>query len=190
MAMITTYLHFTGNIAIPNNAPSNAGGANLVNLIAKYEAKFLNDVLGYKLNDLLQQNINEPSGIYHDLLVGKTYIDLNDNTQYWQGFREIGQSPIANYIYCMWQKQQNTQTTAVGERKGKFENMQENSGAYKFKDAWNEMVDWLFIMDEFLTINKSVYPNYIGFTYPTYGYVYNNYLPSNIAYFRKVSTIL
>jgi hypothetical protein len=185
---ITTYLHFVGPIAIPNTAPSVVGGANLVNLIEKYEAKFLEDVLGYKLYDLLMTNINEGSGIYHDLLVGKAYTDSQDINRYWKGFREIGTNPIANYIYCEWQKQNFSQTTSLGERRGKFENMTDSGQAQKYKDSWNDMVDMLIVMDDFLTVNKADYTNYIGETFPI-DCNYSNYTrpPSNSKYFKHIN---
>jgi len=186
---ITTYLHFVGAISIPNPAPSVVGGANLVNLIAKYEAKFLEDVLGYKFYDLLMANINEGSGIYHDLVVGKAYTDSLNINRYWKGFREVGTNPIANYIYCEWQKQNFSQTTSLGERRGKFENMTDNSANSKYKEAWNDMVDMLIVMDDFLTVNKEDYTNYIGETFPIDGY-YGNYTrePSNVRYFKRVNS--
>ena len=189
--MITTYLDFVGNLYIPNSAPSLAEGANLGKLIEIYEPKKLKDILGFKMYDLMLTNINQGSGIWHDLIAGASYIDLNNQTQYWNGFREVGKNPIANYIYCQWQKQNTTQTTSLGEKAGKAENTDNGNAIYKYKESWNSMVDMLIVLDEFITINKDDYPDYIGLTFPIDCNYYNfNRLPSNINYFKKISTLL
>jgi hypothetical protein len=46
--------------------------------------------------------------------------------------------------------------------------MATDSPARKIRDAWNEMVDWLWTLHDFLYINKDSYPSYIGLTFPPY----------------------
>ena len=186
MAIITTYLNFVADIYIPNSAPSLAEGANLDKLINQFEPKMLKDVLGYKMYDEMQTNYTQGSGVWHDFIAGKNYIDTYGNTQNWDGFRNIGLNPMANYIYCKWHEQNVTNTVSLGERKGKFENMEQAAVHSKYIKAWNEMSDMLLVMDEFIAINKEDYPNYIGFTFPIdANYTLFNRLPSNIKYFKK-----
>ena len=191
MAIITTYLNFVANITIPNSAPSLAEGANLDKLINQFEPKMLKDIFGYKMYDDMQTNYTQGSGAWHDLIAGATYIDSSNNTQYWDGFRTVGLNPIANYIYCKWHEQNVTNTVSLGERKGNFENMEQAALHSKYIKAWNEMVDMLIVMDEFITINKDDYTNYIGLTFFIDGN-YNNFnrLPSNIRYFKKINGMI
>lgn len=166
--MLTLYTHFVNSINLPNTSPSNAEGEHLADLITKYETKMLKDIFGKTFYDLLQANINQGSGIYHDIVAGKNFTDSNGFDNSWVGFVTIGQNPIANFIYCMYQESNFTNTMGIGERKGKAENMATDSPARKIRDAWNEMVDWLWILHDFMYINHDSYPSYIGLTFPPY----------------------
>lgn len=166
MANLTTYEHFIGEINIPINSASGPDAEALELFIAKYEGKLLSGVLGYKLASTLLAAFNtdpQPTtGVLFDLWNGKDYIDKHGRENHWPGFITIGQNLIANFIYCKWQADSNTFTTGNGEQKSKFTNSVNASPDAKTVRAWNEMVEMLLVMDDFICQNIADYPDYIG----------------------------
>lgn len=165
--MITLTTHFTGNINIANTSSSYSEGEALAGFISKYEPMFLKDVLGYTLYNLFTTNIAQTSGIYYDLLNGAAYTDSNSVATYWDGFI-LGHNPIANFIWVKYQEDLYLQNTSMGIMQVKGENMANINPSYKIAKAWDEMVDWLWKLHDFLTVNKADYPDYIGLTYAPY----------------------
>lgn len=166
--MITLYTHFVGNINLPNTSPNTSFGEALAVAINKYEPIFLKEILGRTLYDLFQANIAQGSGVYHDLLNGADFTDSNDIETHYEGLNQVGLNPIANFIYCKVQEERFSNTMGIGERQGNAENSIVFSPSLKIVNAWNEMVDWLFIMDDFIRQNEDDYPDYIGLDYPPY----------------------
>jgi len=175
---ITLYTHFIGNINLPNTSPDIAEGEALAVSIAKYEPQFLTNVLGFALYELFLANIDEGSGVYHDLLVGADFTDKLGRANHWQGLNNAGFNPIANFIYYKVMNEKFSNTMGIGERRANAENMGNGSPLSKMVSAWNEMVEWLWIMDDFLRQNSTDYPDYIGIDYPPFD---KSYYPSNTA---------
>lgn len=189
--MITLYTHFVGNINLPNTSPNNSFGEALAVAIAKYEPIFLKEILGITLYDLFQTNIAQGSGVYHDLLVGADYTNSSDIACRYEGLNGVGTNPIANFIYCKVQEERFTNAIGIGERQANSENMVLASPSLKIIQAWNEMVDWLWVLDDFLRETED-YPTYIGINYPPYDKTnyYGSYIPhmvSNNKYFQKIN---
>jgi hypothetical protein len=185
---ITLYTHFTNNIALPNTSVYEVITDVLAESVDKYEDKYLNTILGYALNKLLQANINQSSGIYYDLINGAEYTDLTGTVQKWQGFATIGSNPIANYIYYWVIRQNVTTTMDIGVRMANAENMINVSAMNKMMSAWNEMVEFNFRLHEFLYANKTSYTTYIGLKYPPpfYPYFLGYIQPyTNLALYRE-----
>jgi hypothetical protein len=163
--MDTTLAHFTGNITLPNTDITKTEGKLLQSYINKYEPIILTEILGYTLYTLYEANKMQGSGVYHDLRVGADFTDKLERANRWQGFITAGMNPIANYIYCKYLEETEVAVTGVGTRKANSENMVLASPLPKMQRAWNEMVEWLWIMDDFLRQNESSYPDYIGIQY-------------------------
>lgn len=98
---------------------------------------------------------------------GKTFAD--EDTYFYQ--KEISvsisvedgiipQSPIANFVYYNWMKQNASFTTASGEKTIKNPIAVNSTPVAKMMEAWNEMADWNKKLVEFLRVNETVYPEF------------------------------
>lgn len=186
MPNITTYQHFIGDISLPKTANNGVIDSYLNETITRVEPRFLSEVLGYSLYQLLMTNISQTSGIYYDLLNGADFTDKNGLANHFEGLKGIGTCPMANLVYYTIQDEKYSTTQTIGEKKAKAENSTDVNPVYKMVKAWNNMVDMLWIMDDFLrqknTANSS-YAEYIGLTYPPYIGECGN-IPNN-KYFQK-----
>jgi hypothetical protein len=68
------------------------------------------------------------------------------------------ESLIANYVYYWYMRKQATQTTTVGEVATKTENAVRTSPGAKMVRAWNEMVQWIWEMYDFIETRPADYP--------------------------------
>ena len=134
----TTY--FVKDIAIPIT-----GNTNLVNDIAKYEPEILKKVLGYELWALVDAYDAESSEQrILDLVDGKDYtVSYNgrDQAVRWAGLRDSTNliSLIAYYTYFMWQTNNHTHTTNVGQAGSSVENSVRANPSQKMGSAWYRM---------------------------------------------------
>lgn len=134
--------------------------------IDRYEKKFLREFLGPDLYSSFKTNaidITPAEQKWTDLLNGVDFTASNSRKYSWIGFKGSGafpQSPIANYVYYFWQKDQVTQTTALGEVSSKSENATLVSPAAKMVRAWNEMIDMLGPAIYYLDTNRDNYPGW------------------------------
>lgn len=184
MPLIPSYLEFEGLISLPNTLPTKASGELLGLLSTSCSEELLTNVLGYELHALLVTNEAQGSGIYHDIIAGVEFTDSLDRLNKWMGFTR-GYNPIANYVYFKWMQQNSTTSTGVGEKVANAENMTSASGAFKANKAWNQMVDWLTVLHDYLIINQADYPTYLGITYSPYTQGNPNY-----KYFQKLPVIV
>lgn len=174
MSSIIDYTYFKGDINIPNVAPGKEGANNLDLHINTYESEFLTEFFGYRMYADLLSNIssNPASGIWFDLWKGADFVDSNGLANYWTGLvgDTIGEnykfSPIANYVYWHRMRQRSSQTVGIGEVVSLSENSMPISPADKMVRAWNKMVQWNWILHDFILNNKEDYPNYIGLKFP------------------------
>lgn len=67
------------------------------------------------------------------------------------------QSPIANYVYYWFIRNQHTQTASMGEVKSKTENAEISNPSLKMVRAWNEMSAWICDMVDYLNTKKDDY---------------------------------
>ena len=70
------------------------------------------------------------------------------------------QSPIANYIYYWYIRNNYSQTAAMGEVKSKTENADQHNPGMKMTRAWNEMSAWTNELRDYLDAKKSDYPQW------------------------------
>jgi hypothetical protein len=151
VANITTYELFVGDINIPNINPGQDDAEAFELFVTKHEQKLLSDVLGYQLaKDTLTAFADEETdGIYFDIWNGKDYTDKFGRANNWPGFLTVGYSPIAYYIFCKWTEHTATYTTSNGEKKSNSANASNVYNGFKSSAAWNEMVELLYILDDF-----------------------------------------
>lgn len=165
MILLTTYSQFVGTINIPNPEPSTPEGSELAGYILEFEPKFLAQLLGNPLFDLIQAALVAPaatSGDIYDLINGKEFTDSNGRLNKWPGFRQVGNNPIAYYVYYQIIRDRESTSMGIGEKKAKGQNSIDASSSWKQKRAWNHMVQLNGILDEYLTVNASKYPDYLG----------------------------
>lgn len=108
--------YFWGDIALPALFKS-SNEAEITKYIRKYESEYLEKMFGEKYTDC-------PEALYAYLY------DENKYT-----------SPIANYIYVMYQNANTTFTTQTGEKKLGQSNTTQADDRPKRQAAWNRMVD-------------------------------------------------
>jgi hypothetical protein len=164
MPNLTTYSQFTGNIYLPNSAPTYAEGTALATAITKYEAQYLKAIFGYEFYTLFIAGLVATTQKYEDIRDGTTYTDTAGYTQEWQGFLTAGRNPIANYIYFYHRRDTITATDGIGEQSSAVENGSRVSPNYKMTQAWNEMVEWNCKLHDFLVANDDLYPEYVYLT--------------------------
>lgn len=150
--MIIDSTYFINEIFIAGQANSvdvNSSRSKLSGFIAKYESRYLTEILGKDLYSDFKAGLESDP-------VPQKWIDLrdalaNDATK---------ESPIANYVYYWFLRSQTTTTTGIGETKQLSENADRASSIDKQVRAWNEMVDLNFEVLGFLNDNIIDYPLY------------------------------
>ena len=162
MANIISPSFFVANINIPNSG--DASIASTINwFIQKYETRFLQNALGYPL---YKAYLATPSAArFQDILNGKEYTDWNGRTTKWDGLvinlsDTQKTSPIANYVYYWYTRNNITQSTGVAEVIASSENATTVSPRKKMASAWNEMRTQVIILVEFIEQNPTVYPEW------------------------------
>ena len=143
--------------------------------IALYEPRILKEVLGYELWALVNAYValSSPQRIL-DLVEGTTYtIDYNGRTQTinWNGLKNSDKiSPLAYYVYVMWQQNHVSNTSNVGETANKVELSDRVNPSQKMGSAWHKMRElWGYYgqhitepsLYNFLVKNESDYPELI-----------------------------
>lgn len=175
MANTTPYTHLVGTINIPTATTTEQ---NIVNqFIDDKEPEFLTDLFGYEFYQLYREGVDINTTIYMDIKNGKTYTNSAGLLCKWEGFTK-NRNPIANYIYYHFQKDNASITRSTGENATSVENGTRVTPWPKMKAAWCKMVEWNWNLHDFLVANKSIYPKYIGHTYPPYKGQYRNILPN------------
>lgn len=124
--------------------------------ITKYEADYLLKILGYEFSKLFNtaREANDLAGRWGKLINGDEYTDADGNVQYWTGFsNEALMSPIANYTYFFFARDNASVTTASSEVVNNKKESINIGPAMKQMKAWNGMVDMNYKLYDFL-INK------------------------------------
>lgn len=151
--------YFVNELDIPGQSNTvDSTGSALSSFIVKYETRYLKELLGLELYAEFQ------AGLLVDPIEQK-WIDLrnalrNETTK---------ESPIANYVYYWWMRNNVSHTASIGEVVPVAENSQRTSPVGKMVRAWNEMVN----------LNREIVPtmdaNYLSYT-PIYGWQNGWYL--------------
>lgn len=132
-------------------------------MIDSLEPKLLTLLMGYPLYKDFLAHIADAK--YVRLKSGVEYVNIYGATVKWRGllFTEGGgatkRSPIANYVYYWWLRQNATATTGSGEQQLSDGAMPVSSGVKQLR-TWNEMVQWNKELHEFLWSKADDYPEY------------------------------
>lgn len=156
--MLVTDKYFKGELLIPNlesNGLGISGSICLANiqtlddLINKYEPLFLTKLLGNTLCDEFLKGIGEPEPLTKWQLLKEMLVNEDKHL-----------SPIANYVYYWFMRNEATKTTGVGETVGQANNAAIVSADAKMIRAWNEMTDSLTAIVSFLDAHRADYPDF------------------------------
>lgn len=158
MATAINANYFTATIFLPNTDPLKAEGQQLLAFISQFEPIFIEKVFGVTLGALVQSEIDTPTGvgIISNLVNGVTYTTSAGVTKKWIGLKNAKLlSPVANYVYYQIQQVRDTSTTGIGEMMQQTQNATRTNAGAKTTSAWNQMVDWLLNLDEYISLSKT-----------------------------------
>lgn len=138
---------------------------SLSEFILEYEDRLLNDLFGYAFKKVYDTGIGASTEKYVAIRDGKEYTNRSGQLAKWRGLKytigTVKKSPIANYVYWHWMQNEASSTTGTGEVKLNAQNATSVSPAGKMVRAWNEMVQMVYELIEFLLSNENDYPEFI-----------------------------
>jgi hypothetical protein len=126
--------------------------------ISKREPEYLKTVLGFELYKAFNEGLEvDPIATkWTDLRDGADYTDASGLLQHWDGFvNDELSSPIANYVYYWFTRDNASKTTATAEKEDKTEGTVNVGPAMKQARAWNEMVCMNYKLHQFLKYKKT-----------------------------------
>ncbi len=133
--------------------------------IQQYEAEFMVKLFGLEFYNLFVAEL--ATARMQSLLIGVTYT-YSGNTYRWNGLQyvigsgntAVKQSPIANYVY--WHYLQDTAEVTIGIGTGVTtgENVTRTSPIRLQVKAWNDMIDMIISLRDYITRNPTQYPEY------------------------------
>ena len=145
MDNLITISYFKAGIIISNLSDAKAFP---VDYIAKYQKQYLIKSLGYAMykdfeTELAKEEVDIPQ-IWKDLRDGADYnVTVNGATTLtrWNGFINTEEvSPISNFVYYWYLRQNNTQLMGIGTGIPDKENATSVSPAQKLTSAWNDYI--------------------------------------------------
>lgn len=114
--------------------------------IERYEEQFLCKLLGLKVYEEFKQGLEATEK-------EKKWTDLKDKLINSESLR----SPIANYIYCGYLQENETELIGTNSNIPKYENKTVVSNFEHIKNAWNDMVLQNLTLIDWLYKNKETY---------------------------------
>lgn len=159
MANAINLNYFTRSLFLPNSDANKPEGQQLLAFIAQYEPEFLVKFFGVDLADLVQDEINSAGSVggnVQKIVYGRDFVNLAGVTKRWVGLVNTTTyiSPIANYVYYLVQQQRDTSSTGIGEMMQQTQNATRTNAGAKTTFAWNQMVDYLLVLDEYIHLEK------------------------------------
>jgi hypothetical protein len=172
--MLLSKSYFFGQLMIAQLSQSTVE-ATLNAMIAKYEPIFLDCVLEPTIVDEMMIAYNasiaaeDPVPLipkWQKLLYGSAFVDSYGDSRRWNGLISdndalVKQSPIANYVYYWYMRDNASQTVGNGEKKNKSENAVDANPNHKMCRAWNEMTDAVRVLREYMRINTVDFPTWV-----------------------------
>lgn len=154
--------YFFGPLLIAQKSDNAAGIQWFIN---ELEPKLLRDIMGYELYKAYTAGIIAATQKYKDIQDGKEYTDRAGIPTKWNGlaflYGSSKKSLIANYVYWRWMAKEASISTGTGEKVANAQNASEASPVFKMVRAWNEMVDMIYELAEFLLSNQTDYPEFV-----------------------------
>ena len=130
--------------------------------IDEHEEKLLTGLLGYEFYKAYKAGIIASTQIYKDIRDGLEYTNRSGILTKWKGLifadGTAKKSLIANYVYWHWMENEYSVTTGSGEKKINNQNAINAESTSKKVRAWNQMVDWIDELMEFLLTKYTTYP--------------------------------
>ena len=153
MANLITYEYFVNDpLKIPNISGTGtipeALQAAVTRYITQYEKKFLRRLLGDDLYDAMIAN-TAPTPRWVTLKA--QLVNSTDKI-----------SPIANYVWYYYQKQNQVVITQSGDKKTSEANMSALINGGKYMEVWNQMVSDAEDFYDWLEDNAATYPEWEG----------------------------
>lgn len=130
-------------------AISAANADNLTQLIEKKEPEFLKKALGKELYQQFKAGMSVVAPVIIDPKWLVLSVMLADST--------LKVSPLANYVWWYWARYNTTVTTDLGESTPSQENAGATSSVYRQVHVWNEMVDMLNEVSDYINDNEPIY---------------------------------
>lgn len=153
-----TYFIRELTIAQLGQGVTGGNGAKLTLYIDRYEPEFLKKVLGYSFYKLMLANSGDARFV--SLISGSDYT-YKDVLHRWEGFQNAEKiSPIANYVFYMFGRQDVEQPVGSGIVRPKAENSTMVIPNLTLISAFNEMVTLVKNMNYYLKANADLYPEY------------------------------
>lgn len=156
---------FTGDyLNIPNMSSSSTGaagaisqanGSKLDKLINRLEPEFLKKALGKDLYLAFKSGMNVVTPITPEqkwIDLAKQLVDI-----------DLMVSAFANYVWFDWSRSNATSTTGNGETIASKENAKSVAPIDRQVRIWNQMVDLLTEMRDYINDNLALYPGYLPF---------------------------
>ena len=163
MPNIVDISYFFGDLTIAQKSDA-AVSSSLTWFIDEMEPKLLTDLMGYELKKLYDAGITGSIPKYIDIRDGKEYTNRSGILTKWRGLKFLDgtakKSLIANYIYWHWLQNENTITTGTSEKIANSPAAINVSSSQKMVRAWNQMVDWINELAEFLLTYPVDYPEF------------------------------
>lgn len=165
MPNLIDYTYFDGGVVNIAQTDQLAVQEQITAYIAQFEPEFMADLLGYEFYQQFLTDIAEQRMI--DILTGITY--TYGGKQYrWNGLTYIiGSgatavkiSPIANYVYWHILRDNAEMTFGIGTGTTTSENSTRTSPIRLQVKAWNNMVEMIIQLRDFLNRHPDEYPEY------------------------------
>lgn len=138
MGSIAKNTDFIGRFYVSNQIDSATVAAQLNNLVSTYEPVFLRMLLGPAQYELFKAWYNtDPLPVnttWSFLIAGGNY-EKGGSTCYAPPVKEL----ILAYLYDKWNRENLSQTAAMGEVETDSQNASPGTATYKVVDRWNEM---------------------------------------------------
>lgn len=153
MGIYLTLDYFNGNLLIHNLSDTGPVGtalqAELWEYIYRYEPIFLTGLLGLECYTKLQQAIDVEEGETPDEQYTALYDEIFVETEISET-HTMYRSPVANYVWYMWARDNSIARTGPGDGQPKGGNIQITINNHRFAQVWNEMVEMVEDIDEFI----------------------------------------
>lgn len=146
MSIIDATYFTKGHTFIPHSEDINPDTSStkenteLKYFIEKYERELLINALGVTLYNELENAATPLSGKWQKLVEGETY--TVDGKEYrWEGLKGFNNSLIANYVYCMWLRHDESHYTTTGVIANKAKNAKDFDPTPKYIKVWNLFIE-------------------------------------------------